>query len=259
MSANDAVRLVIRKVPRIFVLSVDANRNIPAIAKKDRLSDNCRCLSSSFLFVLSSDTPSSDPLLAAALVFVLPAFGQSSSQWQQHVDYEMDLRLNTETHRVDGHQRLTYTNNSPDTLRTVYYYLYFNAFQPTSMMAERNRQLPDPDGRTVPRIFNLAPDEQGWYKIESLVQDGELVPYDVTDTVMRVDLADPILPGESTTFVMNYRSQVPLQTRRSGRNSRGDSIDYTMTQWYPKMAAYDERGWHANLHESRVLRAVRRL
>ena len=191
------------------------------------------------------------PLLAAALIFVLPAFGQSSSQWQQHVDYEMDLRLNTETHRVDGYQRLTYTKNSPDTLRTVYYHLYFNAFQPTSMMAERNRQLADPDGRTVPRIFNLAPDEQGWYKIESLAQDGEPVPYDVTDTVMRVDLADPILPDESTTFVMNYRSQVPLQTRRSGRNSRGDSIDYTMTQWYPKMAAYDERGWHANFYINR--------
>ncbi|PSQ85477.1 MAG: aminopeptidase [Bacteroidetes bacterium QS_3_64_15] len=190
-------------------------------------------------------------LLTAALVFVLPAFGQSSSQWQQHVDYEMDLRLNTETHRVDGHQRLTYTNNSPDTLRTVYYHLYFNAFHPESMFAERHRHLPDPDGRTVPHIFNLAPDEQGWYKIESLAQDGELVPYDMTDTVMRVDLADPILPGESTTFVMDYRSQVPLQTRRSGRNSRGDSIDYTMTQWYPKMAAYDERGWHANYYVNR--------
>ncbi|MFB6099579.1 MAG: M1 family metallopeptidase, partial [Salinibacter sp.] len=191
------------------------------------------------------------PLLAAVLLCVPAAHGQSPSQWQQHVDYEMDIRLNTQTHEVDGHQRLTYTNNSPDTLHTVYYHLYFNAFQPNSMMAKRNRQLPDPDGRIVPRIFNLSPSEQGWYKIESLTQDGESVSYEIHDTVMRVDLANPILPGESTTFVMNYRSQVPLQTRRSGRNSRGDSIDYTMTQWYPKMAAYDERGWHANLYVNR--------
>ncbi len=191
------------------------------------------------------------PLLAAILLCVPAALGQSPSQWQQRVDYEMDVRLNPETHRVDGHQRLTYTNNSPDTLRTVYYHLYFNAFHPHSLMAQRNRELPDPDGRIVPRIFNLSPDEQGWYKIDSLTQNGAAVSYDIHDTVMRVDLATPIRPGDSTTFVMEYRSQVPLQTRRSGRDSRGDEIDYTMTQWYPKMAAYDERGWHANFYVNR--------
>ncbi len=179
------------------------------------------------------------------------AVAQSPSQWQQHVDYEMEIRLNPETHQVDGHQRLTYTNNSPDTLRTVYYHLYFNAFQPQSMMAERNRHLPDPDGRTVPRIFNLTPDEQGRQTVTSLTQDGTPVSYEVYDTVLRVDLAEPIPPGTSTTFIMDYRSQVPLQTRRSGRNSRGDDIDYTMTQWYPKMAEYDERGWHANYYINR--------
>ena len=191
------------------------------------------------------------PLLAAVLLCVPAALGQSPSQWQQRVDYEMDVRLNPETHRVNGQQRLTYTNNSPDTLRTVYYHLYFNAFHPHSLMAQRNRELPDPDGRIVPRIFNLSPDEQGGYKIGSLTQDGAAVSYDIHDTVMRVDLAEPIRPGESTTFVMEYRSQVPLQTRRSGRDSRGDEIDYTMTQWYPKMAAYDERGWHANFYVNR--------
>mgnify|MGYP000680411821 CR=1 FL=1 len=193
--------------------------------------------------------------LSALLLLLLcsPALAvaQSPSQWQQHVDYEMDIRLNPETHQVDGHQRLTYTNNSPDTLRTVYYHLYFNAFQPQSMMAERNRHLPDPDGRTVPRIFNLTPDEQGRQTVTSLTQDGTPVSYEVYDTVLRVDLAEPIPPGTSTTFVMDYRSQVPLQTRRSGRDSRGDDIDYTMTQWYPKMAEYDERGWHANYYVNR--------
>ncbi|WP_263786462.1 M1 family metallopeptidase [Salinibacter grassmerensis] len=193
--------------------------------------------------------------LSVLLLFLLCspalALAQSPSHWQQHVDYEMDIRLNPETHQVDGRQRLTYTNNSPDTLRTVYYHLYFNAFQPQSMMAERNRHLPDPDGRTVPRIFNLTPDEQGRQTVESLTQDGTPVSYEVNDTVLRVDLAAPIPPGTSTTFVMDYRSQVPLQTRRSGRDSRGDDIDYTMTQWYPKMAEYDERGWHANYYVNR--------
>jgi len=190
-------------------------------------------------------------LLVGAVLLASPSQGQSPEDWQQQVDYEMDITLHADDHQYTGRQTLTYTNNSPDTLDTVYYHLYFNAFHPESMFAERHRHLPDPDGRTVPRIFNLDPDEQGWHRIRSLTQDGQAVEYDVTDTVMRVDLAEPIPPGASTTFKMNWKSQVPLQTRRSGRDSRGDRIDYTMTQWYPKMAEYDERGWHANFYVNR--------
>ncbi len=190
-------------------------------------------------------------LLVGAVLLASPSLGQSPENWQQRVDYEMDITLHADDHQYTGRQTLTYTNNSPDTLDTVYYHLYFNAFHPESMFAERHRHLPDPDGRTVPRIFNLDPDEQGWHKIRSLTQDGQSVEYDVTETVMRVDLAEPIPPGASTTFKMNWKAQVPLQTRRSGRDSRGDSIDYSMTQWYPKMAEYDERGWHANFYVNR--------
>ncbi len=189
-------------------------------------------------------------LVLAALPFA-PAVGQSPSGWAQEVHYEMDITLHADAHRYTGHQVLTYANHAPDTLRTVYYHLYFNAFHPESMMAERNRQLPDPDGRVVPRVFHLTPDEQGRHRIQSLTQDGQSVSYDIHDTVMRVDLATPIPPGDSSTFELDWTAQVPLQTRRSGRDSRGDSIDYTMTQWYPKMAEYDERGWHANYYVNR--------
>jgi len=191
------------------------------------------------------------PVVLLVLVSASPARAQSPQQWAQRVEYDMDVTLHADTHRYTGRQTLTYTNNSPDTLRTVYYHLYFNAFQPNSMMAMRNRTLPDPDGRIVPRLFNLAPDEQGWHRIRSLTQDGAPVPYEIHDTVMRVDLAEPIPPGTSTTFRLRWRAQVPLQTRRSGRDSRGDRIDFTMTQWYPKIAEYDERGWHADPYVNR--------
>jgi len=156
----------------------------------------------------------------------------------------MDIAMDVDRHQMQGTQRLTYVNNSPDTLHHVYYHLYFNAFNPNSMMAERNRELPDPDGRIVPRIFELGPDEIGYHEIDALTQDGEAVSFEITDTVVRVTLAEPILPGDSAVFDMQFHSQVPLQTRRSGRDSR-EGIDFSMTQWYPKMAAYDSRGWHA--------------
>ena len=179
-----------------------------------------------------------------------PTVAQPAEDWQQRVAYDMDVTLLADRHQMRGRQRLTYTNNSPDTLRTVFYHLYFNAFQPQSMMAERNRQLPDPDGRVVPRIFHLGPDEIGYHRVESLTQDGQPVSYEVTDTVLRVDLAQPILPGEETVFEMAFRSQVPLQTRRSGRDNH-EGIDYSMSQWYPKLAEYDRRGWHADPYVGR--------
>lgn len=190
-------------------------------------------------------------LLALFLYLPLrPASGQTSALWQQRVHYEMDVQLFPDTHRMKGFQRLTYYNNAPDTLRRVFFHLYFNAFNPASMMAERNRVLPDPDGRVVPRIFNLGPDEIGYHDVQTLTQNGRDVVYDIDDTVMEVELAEPIPPGGEAVFEMWFVSQVPLQTRRSGRDNL-EGIDYSMSQWYPKLAAYDERGWHADPYVGR--------
>lgn len=189
-------------------------------------------------------------LLCFAVLLAPSAPAQQAADWQQEVAYEMDVHLAADRHQMTGTQRLAYTNNSPDTLRQVYYHLYFNAFQPTSMMAERNRLLPDPDPRVVPRIFELGPDEIGWQRVRALTQDGRPVAYRVTDTVLEVDLARPILPGETSVFAMDFEAQVPLQTRRSGRDS-DEGIDFSMTQWYPKMAAYDALGWHADPYVGR--------
>lgn len=190
-------------------------------------------------YVLSS-------LFFLALLTLAPAsHAQQAAPWQQEVAYEMDVTLLADRHRIVGTQRLTYVNNSPDTLNQVFYHLYFNAFHPHSMMADRNRHLPDPDPRVVPRIFELGPEEIGYQQINRLKQDGLPVHYRIHDTVMQVDLARPILPGESTVFDMAFEGQVPLQTRRSGRDSR-EGIRFSMAQWYPKMAAYDAIGWHAH-------------
>ncbi|MDZ7845566.1 MAG: hypothetical protein U5L96_01610 [Owenweeksia sp.] len=75
------------------------------------------------------------------------AIAQSPCYWQQEVKYQMEIDFNTENHQFDGEQVLTYINNSPDTINQVFYHLYFNAFQPGSMMDVRTRNLPDPDKR----------------------------------------------------------------------------------------------------------------
>src|SRR5688572_22891399 len=80
-------------------------------------------------------------------------------RWQQRVEYSMNVRLDVKTHQVTGAQKLTYHNNSRDTLTKVYYHLYFNAFQPGSMMDIRSRNITDPDPRVGDRISKLKEDE----------------------------------------------------------------------------------------------------
>ncbi|MCF6361195.1 MAG: M1 family metallopeptidase [Cyclobacteriaceae bacterium] len=176
-------------------------------------------------------------------------------RWQQHVDYTMDVNLDVDTHQYDGTQTLVYTNNSPDTLKTVYYHLYFNAFQPGSMMDERSRNIEDPDSRVKDRISKLTEGEQGKLYPTSLTQDGESIKFEVVGTILEVTLARPILPHSNTTFNMAFKGQVPVQIRRTGRDNK-EGIDYSMAQWYPKMSEYDYAGWHANPYVAREFHGV---
>ncbi len=176
-------------------------------------------------------------------------------RWQQRAEYTMDVRLDVKTHKITGTQKMVYYNNSPDTLSKVYYHLYFNAFQPGSMMDVRSRTILDPDGRVTDRISKLKDDEIGYQRIQSLKQDGKDINFHVEGTVLEVTLAKPILPKGKATFDMKFESQVPIQIRRSGRNSR-EGIAYSMTQWYPKMAEYDFQGWHAYQYVAREFHGV---
>ena len=65
--------------------------------------------------------------------------------WQQAIDYDMEVVLDTATHRYDGSMTVKYTNNSPETLDKLFWHLFFNAFQPGSMMDVRSRTIEDPD------------------------------------------------------------------------------------------------------------------
>lgn len=163
--------------------------------------------------------------------------------------------MDVEKHQFAGKQKLVYTNNSPDTLTRVFYHLYFNAFQPGSMMDIRSRTLPDPDPRVGDRISKLKPEEIGYHNIKSLKQDGRDLEYKVQGTVLEVELAKPILPGGKSEFLMDFYSQVPLQVRRSGRDN-AQGIDFSMTQWYPKMAEYDFEGWHSDPYVGREFYGV---
>jgi hypothetical protein len=178
-----------------------------------------------------------------------------SSYWQQAVDYTMDIDFDIDTYQYKGKQKLVYTNNSPDVLDKVFYHLYFNAFQPGSQMDVRSRTIRDPDRRVRDRISKLEPNEIGYIKVNSLKQNGSAVSFETVGTILEVVLNSPIKPGESVTFEMDFDAQVPVQIRRSGRNSK-ESVALSMAQWYPKLAEYDFEGWHTPPYIGREFHGV---
>src|SRR5690554_2704331 len=139
-----------------------------------------------------------------SMFLCLVVLGQSPAQragyWHQEVDYTMDIDMDVNTNRFTGTQQLVYTNHSPDTLHRVFYHLYFNAFQPGSMMDVRSRTIMDPDSRVRDRIYHLKDDEIGYQKINSLTQNGKPVKYEVDGTILVVELAEAIKPGATATF-----------------------------------------------------------
>ena len=124
--------------------------------------------------------------------------------WQQHVDYKIDIDVDISSFRYRGDQKLIYTNNSPDTLKRVYFHLFYNAFKPESEMDQRSRSIKDPDSRVMDRISKLGSSDQGYLKVVNLKQDGSALNSLVAGTILEVDLNKAISPGEKTTFEMSF-------------------------------------------------------
>lgn len=198
------------------------------------------------------------------LLFCYGTLGAQPDRWQQRVKYVMNIDMDVQTNRFTGKQKLEYWNNSPDTLSRVFYHLYFNAFQPGSMMDTRSRRQgtitvgrgPDWDQRVKDRIQHLKPDETGYQEIISLKMNGKPQTFSMDETILEVKLDKPILPKSKVVFEMEFRAQVPLQIRRSGRDNPNSKVRYSMSQWYPKICEYDYEGWHPTPYVAREFYGV---
>ena len=205
-------------------------------------------------------------LAICGLALALSAQAQDN-HWQQQADYQMNVTMNVKNFQYKGVQKVTYINNSPDTLTTVFFHLYFNAFQPNSEMDANLQTLPDPDGRMATnvgtpqrpiyesRIAKLNPNEIGYLRVIKLTQDGVPATISHESTILKVTLPTPILPHSRTVLGLDFEGQVPVMIRRAGRNSP-DGVALSMAQWYPKMVAYDHKGWHTTEYLGREFYGV---
>jgi len=221
--------------------------------------------------------------LFLSLFVIFNSFNFANAQadrWQQHIDYKINAALDVTTNLVKGTEELIYTNNSPDTLRKVYFHMYWNAFAPNSAMDIRSRELgknylsvkrgapitsastmtgqdnvQDWDRRVKDRIQKLAPNEVGYQRVSQIIINGKVQKLIEHETILEVQLTQAIAPKTSVKMSMQFEAQVPVQIRRSGRDN-AEGVGYSMSQWYPKLVEYDEQGWNTNPYIAREFYGV---
>lgn len=189
------------------------------------------------------------------LVFSFFSTSIFAQHWQQEVDYNMSVHLDTETAVYKGVQKLVYTNNSPETLKKVFYHLYFNAFQPGSDMAIRLKNGGDKNRRFKISLDTLSKDQSGYLKVFNLKQDGKIVSTKESETILEVTLNEPLTSGESTVLELEFEGHVPDVIRRAGKNSE-EGVAFSMAQWYPKLSEYDVDGWNTDPYTGREFHGV---
>ncbi len=167
-----------------------------------------------------------------------------AAYWQQDVHYRIDAELDPDTRIIDGALELRYYNNSPDTLRHVWFHLYQNAFQKDSYLDHYSRATGQWGYSRLDRL------RQGAITVSDLRDGyGESLAAEIDNTMMRVRLAEPLAPGDSTDFRMRFKTYFGSVIRRMNYNPSGPFDQFNATHWYPRIAVYDHKfGWNINQH-----------
>jgi hypothetical protein len=185
-----------------------------------------------------------------------------SRYWQQRADHNIRVILNEDNQSIAASQTIRYTNNSPDTLRYIWIQLDQNRFRADSAARltetaskasgeEKDRE----EGQDMLTYSELArqqrfADVDHGFVIQRVADGrGRDLSYTIVDTMMRIDLPQPLGPGERTAFSIDWSFNIIEEAIISGRGGydhfpETDTYIYFLAQWFPRLAAYtDYVGW----------------
>lgn len=174
--------------------------------------------------------------------------------WQQQADYSIDAELNEANNTVNGKETITYTNNSPDVLKYLWLQLDQNILSPDNE-TDKTKTTTILDTLTTTQIqknLDLYGNYKGGYTIKSVKTSGQDLKYFINHTMMRVDLPQPLKPGEKYSFQIEWSYPISDRTNESEAGRRGgmeyfpkdNNYLYCITHWFPRMCVYDDlNGW----------------
>ncbi len=171
--------------------------------------------------------------------FFFLTFARSQyAYWQQQVNYKIDVLLNDADNTLDGYIKMEYFNNSPDTLHFIWIHVWPNAYK-NDRTAFTDQQLEN--GSTAFYFSNN--DKRGYinrldFKVNSATAKTEDHPQH--QDIIKLILPQPLAPQSSCKIETPFHVKLPFNFSRSGH----DGQSYQITQWFPKPAVYDSKGWH---------------
>lgn len=174
----------------------------------------------------------------AWLYTLLFPFFNHAQYWQQKTDYTIHVRLDDTHHFLHGELSLLYTNNSPQALSEIRFHLWPNAYKsPSTPMNLLN-------GSPYGQELLMDPKNQGYMDSVDFKVNGQPVRISYTDEFQEmaiVHLSTPLQPGTQIEITTPFRVKIP----HNGVSRLGHYMNsYQITQWYPKPAVYDHKGWH---------------
>jgi hypothetical protein len=174
------------------------------------------------------------------------------------VSYTIDADLDAAKHAVTGKEHMTWRNRSDREVRSVYFHLYLNAFQNqgSTYFTERNVLTAHGSSRGM---AVLEKGQWGWVRLQNVQQNGTALKWsfvhpdggpETDQTVVRIDLAQPVPAGGTLALDIDFLSQLPRVVERTGWWGDFNLIG----QWFPKIAVLElpgERGatqvrWNAH-------------
>ena len=171
--------------------------------------------------------------------------------WQQDVHYTIDANIDEVNDIISGDETLEYTNNSPDTLRFVFFHLYQNAFQPNSYLDDlsKHNNVKSKWGKYEAKGLGTA--------VESILSDNQILKTELDNTILKVYLLKPLAPNNSVFFKIKFKTYWDNGSQRR-RMKKFDEVGhkdeighrhYDGVHWYPRISVYDARfGWDVQQH-----------
>ncbi|MCH8330282.1 MAG: M1 family metallopeptidase, partial [Bacteroidetes bacterium] len=161
-----------------------------------------------------------------------------NAYWQQEVNYSIQVTLNDSLHELNAYLEIEYINNSPDTLKYIWFHLWPNAYKDHSTAFAK--QLLD-NGQTD--FYFSKSSQRGYidkleFKVDDINVNWEIDPDNID--ICKIILIDPIKPGGEIVITTPFHVKIPETFSRLGHEGQS----YQISQWYPKPAVYDHKGWH---------------
>jgi hypothetical protein len=158
--------------------------------------------------------------------------------------YDLKAALDTQSHIIHGSETLTWLNDSPDSIPTLRFHLYMNAFKnaKSTFLRESGGQL---------RGVASGSKEWGWIDVQRMrIEGGEdltrairyIHPDDGNQddqTVIEVALSEPVEPGETLKLKIDFETKLPGVFARTGFHGSF----YLAGQWFPKIGVWETAGF----------------